>query len=293
MRKCVLLYPEKYETGSGGFVWKNISPIPWISDLRLHLHYAHFMQTDQSWSGNHFINHYNRIYFVVKGQAELSFNDETLLMEPGYLYLIPPYSLNSHACSGQLEFYWLHFHALVNGDLDLFSIFAQPKKIKVEQPNTVISYFKEIITSVHKESDSATGIIRRNALLSQLMIPFVEQMSKYASGQDPLAYNQLLPILKSIQDKLSEPLKVKDLADQANMTPEHFSRRFKSQFNISPKRYILLKRIDLAKQFLLLSRLSVSQIATKTGFPEVYHFSKVFKQEVGLSPLNYQKHYRE
>ncbi|WP_017446942.1 AraC family transcriptional regulator [Gayadomonas joobiniege] len=288
-----MLYPEKYETGSGGFVWQNIAPIPWISDLRLHIHYAHYMETDQQWSGDQFVNHYNRIYYVTEGRAELVFSQETIIMEPGYLYLIPPYSLNSHHCKQTLKFYWVHFHALVQGDLDLFSIFSQPKKIAITQNKQVTDDLNIIVQSIHQAPNTAAGVLTRNAHLASLLTPFVAQMTSASENKDALAYRKLLPTLKHIHDNLAKPLKVADLAAQANMSSEHFSRIFKNQFNISPKRYILLKRIDLAKQFLLLSQTPVSQIAPKTGFLDVYHFSKIFKQEVGVSPLNYQKHYRK
>ncbi|MER2490727.1 AraC family transcriptional regulator [Catenovulum sediminis] len=288
-----MIKPEKFETGSGGFVWQNISSDSIFSDLRMHLYYAYYMQTDSSWAGSQFVNHYNRIYYVESGEAELYFNKQSIKMRPGHLYLIPPYTLNSHTCSGKLNFYWAHFHALVSGDLDLFSLFAEPKEIKANDPAAVQSQFDNLVESVARHPDKPSEIFNRNSLLNQLLLPFINDMGERLSQADYVGYTQFLPVLQHIQNNLASSLKVGELAELANMSLEHFSRRFKYEFNISPKRYILQKRMGLAKQLLLLSGLSISQIAISCGFPDVYHFSKTFSHEMGRSPKSYRLNYKK
>ncbi|WAJ72062.1 AraC family transcriptional regulator [Catenovulum adriaticum] len=283
---------DEFETGSGGFVWSNISANTLFSELRLHVYYAYYMQTDSSWTGTQFVNHYNRIYYVTEGEAVLEFDGFDIVMKPGHLYFIPPYSLKSHACAKHLSFYWVHFHALIDGDLDLFSLFAQPKEIKVDSVDKTLACLTQLTESVDAGEAQVAALLKRNMLLTELLLPFADDIVEQVKQQAMSGYMRFLPVLKYIQAHLSDTLSIKLLAEQMNMSAEHFSRSFKQQINIAPKRYILQKRISLAKQLLLLNNLSISEIADKTGYLDVYHFSKNFKQEVGLSPSKFKSKYK-
>lgn len=283
---------DEFETGSGGFVWSNISANTLFSELRLHVYYAYYMQTDSRWTGTQFVNHYNRIYYVTDGEAVLEFDGFNIVMKPGHLYFIPPYSLKSHSCTEHLSFYWVHFHALIDGDLDLFSLFAQPKEIKVDSVDKTLACLTQLTESVDAGEAQVAGVLKRNMLLTELLLPFTDDIVEQVKQQAISGYMRFLPVLKYIQAHLSDTLSIKLLAEQMNMSAEHFSRSFKQQINISPKRYILQKRISLAKQLLLLNNLSISDVADKTGYLDVYHFSKNFKQEVGLSPSKFKSEYK-
>jgi YesN/AraC family two-component response regulator len=54
---------------------------------------------------------------------------------------------------------------------------------------------------------------------------------------------------------------------------------------IKPSEYINNIRISVALSLLLETNLLVSEIAEKSGFSDVYYFSKVFKKNIGVSPL--------
>lgn len=283
---------DKLETGTSGFVWRNISANNLFAELRLHVYYAYYMQTDNSWSGTQFMNHYNRIYYVEAGEAVLNFDGYDIVMKPGHLYFIPPHTLKSHACEKYLSFYWVHFHALIDGDLDLFSLFAQPKEIEVDSIEKTLSCFKQLTESVEQAQTQASAALQRNMLLTELLLPFTDDIVEQVNQQAVSGYMRFLPVLKYIQAHLADALSINTLAVQMNMSTEHFSRSFKQHINISPKRYILQKRISLAKQLLSLNHLSISEIADKTGYLDVYHFSKNFKQEVGISPSKFKAKYK-
>ncbi|WP_111977241.1 helix-turn-helix domain-containing protein [Algibacillus agarilyticus] len=290
-----MILPEKFETGSGGFVWQNILTDSILSSLRLHVYYAYFMQTNAQWSGSQFVNHYNRLYFVTEGEAVLCFKDHELIMKPGYLYLIPPYSLNSHYCDKKLNFYWIHFHALIEGDLDLFSLFGQPQALKVDDFSLTCDAFDNIVKSANTETsliNSPTALLERNMNLTHLLLPFIDKMMSNNQEAQHSGYLRFLPILKYIQNHLHENILIKSLAAELDLSIEHFSRLFKQELNISPKRYILQKRMALAKQLLLLDSIPVSDVAQRTGFADVYHFSKIFKQEVGVAPSYYRNQFK-
>lgn len=281
--------PERFETGSSGFVWENITPDELFSRVQFHVYTAFDMKIDKTWAGSEFINHYNRIYYVKSGSAELQFKDHTLKMQPGFLYIIPPYQLISHKSDGDLHFMWTHFQASLDTGVDLFMFYGKELAIDCRDLTHIESDFTSLIGLTKNKTPSA--IFERNRLLLSLLNPFMAAFDQSSGKISSFRHQSLLPALTMINSNISNPPDIKSLAKAVNMSPEHFSRKFKSAFSISPKRYILQKRIALAKQRLLLDDESIDNIAEKCGFCDIFHFSRTFKQETGISPSLFRKEY--
>ena len=79
------------------------------------------------------------------------------------------------------------------------------------------------------------------------------------------------------------------LATECNISYVYFRKLFTKHFGISPKQYIIDLRIQKAKQLLTDGYLSVAAISDKCGFSNPYHFCRLFKQHVGITPSEYKK----
>lgn len=82
---------------------------------------------------------------------------------------------------------------------------------------------------------------------------------------------------------------VKDIADYGGISETHLRRIFKQNLNISPIKYINYLKLNKAKNMLQVSNYTINEIASSVGFDDPYYFSRFFKQETGLSPLEYKK----
>jgi len=86
-----------------------------------------------------------------------------------------------------------------------------------------------------------------------------------------------------VQRHLYANIKVSDLAELSNMTLATFNRKFCEAFQSTPAKYIKTKRLERAKELLQISSLSISEIAFQTGFNDVSHFSRSFKQQYRMT----------
>jgi AraC family transcriptional regulator, exoenzyme S synthesis regulatory protein ExsA len=68
-----------------------------------------------------------------------------------------------------------------------------------------------------------------------------------------------------------------------------FKRDFTAVFGMSPGRWLLQKKIDHAQRLLMLTGKQVTDVAYESGFVNVTHFDRVFKEHVGISPVKYRK----
>ncbi len=78
------------------------------------------------------------------------------------------------------------------------------------------------------------------------------------------------------------------LADLCGISYTYFKKLFRETYNITPSEYIRTLRMKKACELLLTKRFSVSQVAEMCGYENIYYFSKVFKNEIGIPPSKYQ-----
>jgi AraC family transcriptional regulator len=75
-----------------------------------------------------------------------------------------------------------------------------------------------------------------------------------------------------------------DLAEACRLSVSHFSRAFRKSMGVAPHRWLLNRRVELAKDLLRDRASSLSEIALRCGFSDQSHFTKVFTRRAGVSP---------
>lgn len=98
-------------------------------------------------------------------------------------------------------------------------------------------------------------------------------------------------ILSYINDNYKSQAIVSELSSKLFFSRNYISALFKKDTGTTISRYITEVRLCKAKQLLLGTSLSISEIALDTGYFDISHFSRVFKEEYGDSPLEYRKKY--
>ena len=86
-----------------------------------------------------------------------------------------------------------------------------------------------------------------------------------------------------MQQHLTAPLDVPELAARAAMSERSFHRKFTSALGETPARFVETLRLDHGRQ-LLAARLSLKEIAAKTGFSTPARFAKAFERRFGVTP---------
>lgn len=82
---------------------------------------------------------------------------------------------------------------------------------------------------------------------------------------------------------------VRYFADKVCLSPNYFGDLIKKETGKTPQEYIQNKIIDLAKEMIIGTDKTVSEIAYELGFQYSQHFSRIFKKNVGCTPMEYRK----
>jgi AraC-like DNA-binding protein len=112
-----------------------------------------------------------------------------------------------------------------------------------------------------------------------------EHFLSYLNG---LSNNYRQSIEEIMQGNFRFNLTMSQYASLASKSVPTFKRDFKKIFNDSPARWVTNRRLSLAKDLLVHSPLRIGEIAFECGFENQTHFSRIFKQRIGVSPVQFR-----
>jgi AraC family transcriptional regulator len=80
------------------------------------------------------------------------------------------------------------------------------------------------------------------------------------------------------------------MAAAAHLSPYHFARRFKAATGLPPHQYVIVRRVERAKQLLRQDGdISLAEVAACAGFSDQSQFSHHFKRVVGITPGQFRR----
>lgn len=140
-----------------------------------------------------------------------------------------------------------------------------------------------------QESNEYGHDLMVKSYLYQILI-FVNNLFLKKNNEDPI--NIMPPIVSKamlyIDNHLTEPITMTDIANHVHHNPTYISRYFKKVTGVSLQQYIIYKRIILAKKYLL-EGYSLNDTCRLSGFNDYSNFARTFKKQTGCSPKKYQE----
>jgi len=100
---------------------------------------------------------------------------------------------------------------------------------------------------------------------------------------------RLDPVLRHIMNHLEGPLTVDSLARLAGLSPSRFAHLFRQEIGLTPQAFVEAKRMELGRNLLRFSDLSISEIAGRCGYENPFYFSTRFRHTHGQSPRAFRR----
>ncbi|MGW7261877.1 GlxA family transcriptional regulator [Streptomyces sp. NPDC054842] len=92
--------------------------------------------------------------------------------------------------------------------------------------------------------------------------------------------------------RLHEPIQLRDMAEQENMSVRTFTRRFREEAGISPGQWLTRQRVERARHLLESSDLSIDQVARDAGFGTAQSMRQHLQAALGVTPTTYRRTFR-
>lgn len=103
-------------------------------------------------------------------------------------------------------------------------------------------------------------------------------------AQIGLSRNSLIRVAQLMEDNIEKPLSLESIAKSSGLSRRQIERLFKRELNCVPKRYYLEMRLRRARELLLQTAMSITDITAACGFQSPPHFSKCYRNEFGYPP---------
>lgn len=234
------------------------------------------------------------------GRNSFDFEEGVLVFSaPGQVY-----SLTNEVRPGDIEGWVLYFHPdLIRNThlselIDDYSFFNydvfEALHLSEDEERIVSDCIANIQTEYEQRVDnhSQRVIVSNLELLLNYCLRFYERQFNTRSGQNKDMVSQFRSELKQYfkQGKTLETglPNIQYFSDQANLSQHYFSDLIKKETGRTPKDHINEYVVEKAKDMLLGSEQSVSEIAYDLGFNYPHYFTRLFKAKTGHTPVAYR-----
>lgn len=128
-----------------------------------------------------------------------------------------------------------------------------------------------------------------SAQLQQLLWGLLASHSGQPVAMDAVLSHEIAKVIDAMRkNQYKDSFSLNDMANLSRMPVETFRKRFVSEVGMPPQSYQLFCKMERAKT-LLKDGMTVRQAGVEVGMEDPYHFSKTFKNIVGMSPSHYTK----
>lgn len=117
-----------------------------------------------------------------------------------------------------------------------------------------------------------------------------ERLKRRLDLHEAIKRADYIPYLTAyVNNRLQEPLQLKQLAEMLHLNRSYLSQLFKKQTGLSFSEWLIGMRIDRAKELLEREQQSVQEVARQIGYDDPSYFSRLFKKLTGISPKNWRQ----
>jgi AraC family transcriptional regulator len=152
------------------------------------------------------------------------------------------------------------------------------------------SLFRRMLSEIERATDASPLRLDSalHCLLEQVAARHSTGHAGSARGAFVLAPHKLRRTLDYVESNLAAAIGLDALSAIAGTSQSHFCHGFRAAMGISPYRYVLRRRIALAKALLLTSELTLQEVGASSGFASRHQFSLAFKAMEGIGPKRYR-----
>jgi len=130
-------------------------------------------------------------------------------------------------------------------------------------------------------------------LVDGLFVELARQLARQGPNEltpaEAARLDRFRSVRMQIHDQMDKPWRVADMARLANLSPSRFAVLYLKLLGRSPMEDLIRARLQRARALLTDERLSVREVADRTGFGSVCHFARLFRKHVGCAPRDYRR----
>ena len=224
------------------------------------------------------------ILYIAEGECSCLYDNAEHVMTKGNFVLYPPSVKQRYSFpeGKYVKRFWIHFSGY--GVKDLLGKLGLCGGIyQTDMTGEVEAAFEKMI--YHYAAGTSKSQIAANGEL----ITLLSLLSGEDGGRVTVAYSDaVIKMLKYIHSNWQKPITVEDVAKQVRLSASRTAHLFKEAIGKGIHGYVMELRISTAKELLLSTEMSISEIGEMVGFCDALYFSRAFRIAAGVSPRVYR-----
>lgn len=272
------------------------------SPLRAHLHISSCGQFERL-AGHTMQRIHTENYlliWVTQGKGHVTSQGQSHVATAGDLILLDhgpghAYGADEH---DPWSILWVHF--LGPASRSFFEAMRRSKKLeqriagRLGHPSQFVSLHRRFVEMVNIARLTVPDkVMLQECLLTGMLGMMLHQLNApVASDVGTGPRHDIRAVLGYIDEHLNEPLSLTQLASLCSVSERQFNRLFTEQMDTTPLAYIKGLRVNKACVLLGQTDMPVQEIAHTTGYDDAFYFSRLFRQQMGLSPSAYRNEKR-
>jgi AraC-like DNA-binding protein len=215
------------------------------------------------------------VYLVVAGSAAGQAQGEPVALHPGSLFWLPARTPFDLYATGDAPPVLYRFRLAGPADCCPSPCLVVPDAWELR--STMDSLVRELGSALEFRSE------RVRALLVVLFSSLFRDLDR-DSNLPPLSATARARLEAYVEARPAARPTIAELADVVGLSADYFRRRFRHTFGLAPRAWLVRRRIQQAMLRLDESDATISEIAARLGYPDVFLFSRQFKAVTGIAP---------
>lgn len=251
----------------------------------------------QNWENDFHDHNFFQLIAIVGGTGRVVLETSEYPIAKGKLFLIPPQV--SHAVYGDARsstaLKMMDIKFAVNDKLIFADLMRVEECFALKDFAWFGRYFEKILEESDKRRLHYYDVI--NSYLEILLVQIIrERLGGEEAAQDDLLHEQVesfkgvdvAELMHYIHTNYSKIISLDDLSFLAQVNKTTLICIFKELYGTTPIRYINRLRLQKAKELLVNTDISISEIAELIGFQSIHYFSRYFRSKENCSPVEYR-----
>lgn len=279
MRREPIRQQQNFRTDSRG-IERNQLLMTHLNRLGLELLDHGYFVGNQQWNQMGVLSPFGRIYYMIADGGWLETPQGRIDLQPGYMYLIPPYTRVDLRTSFRIEKFYFHFTLRYAGSEILEGLqqcFQLP--LPQERLNRLLMLYQD---------GSLPDLLELKGIAYSTLAEFIRNSLPDLSLRLLLA-SEYQTLYAYVDQHLSAHLSAARVCEALDLPYESLRRRFRQDNSITLNQYIQGRIIQKAALQLLMTKQTISDVAAGLGFQDEFYFSRVFKQKMEYSPREYRR----
>lgn len=228
------------------------------------------------------------LIYCVKGAGWFKSKGDYFQVRANQFFLLP--ANVAHAYGADINdpwtIYWVHFEGLRSLHfLSYLQVGSAPVIVQPREDRLLM--FEDIISHI-EVSFNEDNLVYTSHTLAHFLATFKNSLynpyAHSATEDDPVSRT-----ITFMKQHLDQNLTLNELASVANMSASHYSAVFKQKVQRSPVHFFTYLKVQKACRLLKYSAMRIRDVADQVGYPDPYHFSRVFTGVMGISPREFRR----